>query len=136
MSQTIRNSRQLELFDQRQLALDLAPGAASAGRIRPSIALLQPSRALPQERHHGLAFRHRISGEFVSQIFEREFQSRRKLHRVGDGFRQVGEKLLHLLRRFQITLGVARQQTPGSFQRSMIANAVKTSAIRAPAAVA
>ena len=42
--------------------------------------------------------------------------------RVGQGLRQVGEKLLHLLRRFQMTLGVARQQTSGSGQRFVISN--------------
>ena len=38
------------------------------------------------------------------------------------GLRQIGEKLLHLLRRFQMTLGVARQQTSGSGQRFVISN--------------
>ncbi len=78
--------------------------------------------AFAQERHHGLAFRHGIFGEFISQSFEREFEPGGKFHRIGQGLGQVGEKLLHLLRRFQMTLGVARQQASGSGQRVVISN--------------
>ena len=114
---------QLEFFDQRQLTLNLAPGAALQAGIRTSVALLKTFPGpLPQKRHHGLAFRHGISGEFVPQGFEREFEPGGQFHRVGQSLRQVGEKLPHLLRRFQMTLGVTRQQTSGSDQRFVIAN--------------
>ena len=95
---------QLEFFDQPQLTLNLAPGAALQAGVRSSIALLKAlPGALAQKRHHALAFRHGVSGEFVSQSFEREFESGGQLHGVRQGLGQIGEQLLHLLRRFQMT---------------------------------
>ena len=39
-----------------------------------------------------------------------------------DSFGQVGEQLLHLLRRFQMTLGVAREQAAGGRKRAVVAD--------------
>ena len=51
-----------------------------------------------QKRIHGLAFGHGIAWELVAEIVESEFETRGKFERVGDGFGQVGEELLHFLR--------------------------------------
>ena len=45
-----------------------------------------------------------------------------KLDRVADGLRQIGEELLHLLRRFQVALGVAGEQASGSGERFVVAD--------------
>ena len=65
-------SRKVELFNQRQLALNL-PGGALAQRPIALTCALQRARA--QKRIHALALRHRIAGKFISQISEREFQA-------------------------------------------------------------
>ena len=73
-----------------------------------SIAL---SKALPgafaQVGVHGLARGNGIAGKFVAEVFECEVETGRKFERVANGFGQVGEELLHFLRRLQIALGVA-----------------------------
>ena len=64
-------SGQLELFDQRQFALDLAPRLLAQFGIGAPVALARAFvRALAQERRHGFACRHGISRELVAQIFE------------------------------------------------------------------
>ena len=79
-------------------------------------------RALVQERIHGFAFGHGIARKFVAEIVEREFEARRKFERVGDGFGQVGEELLHFLRGFQVAFGVAGEQASGGGERAVMAN--------------
>ena len=75
-----------------------------------------------QKRIHGLAFGNGIAGKFVAEIVEGEFEAGRKFEGIGERFGQIGEKLLHLLRRFQMTLGVARQQASGSRERAVMAD--------------
>jgi hypothetical protein len=69
-------SGEIELLDQFQLSLNLLAGAVSKVGCSPAIALLKTfPGAFPQERHHGVAFRHGIFGKFVSQVFQREFEA-------------------------------------------------------------
>jgi hypothetical protein len=89
----------------------------------PAIAQAEPfPGALAQERVHSFAFGYGIAGKLVAEIVEREFEARGKFERVGDGFGQVGEKLLHLLRGFHVTLGVAGQQSSRCGQRAVMAD--------------
>ena len=67
-------SREIELFDQRQLTLDL-PGGTIAQR---AVALTRSfQRARAQKRIYALALWHWIAGKFVAQIGERELQPHR-----------------------------------------------------------
>ncbi len=78
-------------------------------------------RARAEKRIHGLAFGNAITGKFVAEIVEGELRSEKNFEGVGERFgRGFGEKLLHLLRRFQMTLGVARQQASSGRKCSMI----------------
>jgi hypothetical protein len=72
---------QFELFDQRQLAFDLPPGALVIGLIAAARALIH-TRA--QEAGHGFALGHGVAREFVAQIGEREFQARGDFEGIGD----------------------------------------------------
>ncbi len=78
--------------------------------------------AVAQERIHGLALGHGIAREFVAEIVEGEFQAGGKFLRIGDGFGQVGEELLHLLRGFQKALGVAGEQASGGGESAVVAD--------------
>ena len=92
---------EIELFDQRQFALDLCLGAlpqrSSAGMIAIARAFVG---ALAQERIHGFARRNGIARELIAEIGERELQTIRELRGVGDGFRDIGEEARHFVRRF------------------------------------
>ena len=77
---------------------------------------------LAQKGIHGLAFGHGIAREFVAEIVEGEFEARGKFDRVGDGFGQVGEELLHFLRRFQKAFGVAGEQASGGGESAVMAD--------------
>ena len=77
------------------------------------------------EIHLRAAVRHRIFRKFVAKIVQRKFQSRRKRLRVGNRFGQIGEKLRHFLGRFQMPLGIARQQAAGVRKIAMMADACK-----------
>jgi hypothetical protein len=81
-------AREIELLDQRQLLLDLAPGAVVVRTIAAARAFVGPPR---QERVHRLAGRNRVERELVSQIGEREVEARGDAQRVGDSLRQIGE---------------------------------------------
>src|SRR5581483_693475 len=64
---------QFKLFDQGQFPLDLPLGALPDVRRGAAVALLESFPCpLAQEGHHGLAFGHRVLGELVAKIFERE----------------------------------------------------------------
>ncbi len=111
-----------ELPDQRQFALDLAVGAAFQFRLCPAVPALEAfPRALAKKRNHGLAFRHGIARKFVSQIVQRKFEPRGKLGRVRNCFRKIRKECLHLARRLEIPLRVARQQPVGRGQRAAMA---------------
>ena len=84
---------QLELLDERQLALDLP---ARALVIRPVAQARAFLGALAQERHLRFAVGHGIAREFVAEVGQRELQARGDFARVGDGFGQIGEEARHL----------------------------------------
>src|SRR4029077_6892215 len=78
---------QLEVFDQRQFPFNLALSSVFEAHIAPAITLLTSfASTFPQKRHHGLARRHGIWREFIPQILKREFEARRKLHRIRQRF--------------------------------------------------
>jgi hypothetical protein len=94
-------TRQFELFDERELAIDLAAGAAAQVDGLRVIAIHRAFvHAFPQERIHRLARRRGISGKLIAEVGERELQAIRKRFGVGDGLRQVGEEASHFLRAF------------------------------------
>ena len=61
-------------------------------------------------------------GKFVAQIGQREIEARRQLDGFRDGLGNVGEQLLHPLRRFQIALGIARQQLARRHHGGLVAD--------------
>jgi hypothetical protein len=83
---------QLELFDERQLALDLAAGALVIRLVAAARALIH---ALAQEGHLRFALGHGVAREFVAEVGQGEFQARRNFERVSDGLGQVGEEARH-----------------------------------------
>ena len=70
---------QLQLLDERQLALDLPPRALVIGTVAQARALF---RQLAQERHLGLALGHGVARKFVAQVGQRELEARGNLHGV------------------------------------------------------
>ena len=89
-------SGQLEFFDQSKFAFDLAAGASLQFRSGAAVTRLKSfAGALAQERHHALAFGHRIFWKLIAQAFEGEFETGRKLDSIGDGLGQIGEERLH-----------------------------------------
>ena len=101
---------QVELFDERQLALDLPPGALVIGLVAAARAFIH---ALAQEATSGFALRHGVARKLVAQIGQRELQARGNFQRVGDGLGQIGEQARHFGGRFDVALGVALQQPAG-----------------------
>ena len=81
--------------------------------------------AVAQKLHLRTPIRHGINRKLIAQIVQRKLQPRSQRLRVGDGFGQIGEKLLHFRGRFQVAFGVARQQAPGGGQRAVMTNARK-----------
>ncbi len=116
---------QFEMLDERQFALDLALGALPQLALsRAQIAVASAFHgARPQKRVHGFAVGDGIARELVAKIVQRECETRGQLQRVRDGVRQIGKQALHLLRCLDVALAVARQQTAGSIERAMVANA-------------
>src|SRR5947208_15278016 len=111
------------MLDQLQLALHLLAGTVSQICCRSAIALLKSlARAFPQERHHGLAVRHRIFRKFVSEIFQRELEAGRKLRCVGEGVWKISKQLLHFFRRLQMLLTDALQHASCSRSSAVSAN--------------
>src|SRR5271165_7394797 len=53
----------------------------------------------------------------------RKYKARRQLQCVRNSRRQIGEQLQHLLRRLDVALAVASQQTAARIERAMVANA-------------
>ena len=103
-------ARQLELFDQRQLALDLLPRALVIRAVAPARAFVGE---LAQEATSACGLGHGIARELVAQVGQREIEARGDLARVGDGFGQIGEEPRHLRGRFDVALGIALQQAAG-----------------------
>ena len=79
--------------------------------------------AFAQERIHRFAGRRGVTRELIAKIGERELQAIGKLARVGDGFRQIGEKPRHFSRAFQMTLGVDGEQAAGFMDGGLVADA-------------
>ena len=73
--------------------------------------------------HLRSAIGNRILREFVAQIVQCELQARRKSLRIGNRFGKIGKQLLHLRGRFQMALGIAREQASGGGESAVMANA-------------
>ena len=80
-------------------------------------------RAFAQERRHRVAIRHRISGELVAQIGQRELKALGEFFGVRDRFRQIGKELGHFRWRLQISLRILRQQFSRKVHPCVIADA-------------
>src|SRR5579884_1025956 len=88
---------EIELFDQRQLALDLRARSLVIRAIAIARAFVG---ALAQKRVHGLALANWITRELIAEIGERELDTVRQLDCVGDGLGQIGEEPAHFARVF------------------------------------
>ena len=64
-------------------------------------------------------------GKLIAEIVHREIEAGRELQGVRSGLRQIGKELQHLLRRFEVALTVACQQTSGRIECAMVADAGK-----------
>ena len=111
---------EMELFNQREFALDLLAGALV---IRPVAAARALVGEFAQQAHLGLAFGDGVAGELVAEVGQREIQTRGDFARVGNGFGEVGEKPRHFGGRFDVALAVAFQQAAGGGQRDFMADA-------------
>ena len=109
-----------QLVDELQFAFDLLARAVV-------IRLIAAARAfvgqLPEKRGNGLARRQRIVGKLIAEIGQREAEARRNDLRVGDGFRNVGEKLRHFRGALEMALGIAREQAARFGQRGLVMQA-------------
>ena len=111
---------QLELFDQRQFALDLPLRAVVVGLVAAARAFVH---ARAQKAGHGFARGHGIARKFVTETVEREFQTRRDFERIGQRLGQVGEQAHHFRWSFDVAFGIALEQAAGAGKRHMIADA-------------
>ena len=78
---------------------------------------------VPQERHLGLARRHRIARKPVAEIGHRVFEPLGQRRRAGQRVGTIGEELGHHLGRLEIALGVARQPPAGRVERGVVMDA-------------
>ena len=111
---------QLELFDQRQLALDLPPRALVIRLVAAARAFVH---ARAQKAGHGFALGHGIARKFVAQTVEREFQARGDFECSVERLGQVGEQARHFRRSFDVAFGIAFEQAAGGGERHMVADA-------------
>ena len=59
---------------------------------------------------------HRVFWKFVTEILESEFEAFGDERRVFDGFRQIGEEVLHLRSGFEVALGVDAEKASGGIE--------------------
>jgi hypothetical protein len=111
---------QIELVDQRQLALDLA---ARLVAVRP-VALAGPLIGnLTEKRHHRLAVADRVDGKAIAEVVHRVLEPLAERPRAGQRVGAIGEQLRHRLGRLEVSLGVARQQPSAGVERGLVTDA-------------
>ena len=110
---------EMELFNQREFALDLLAGALV---IRPVAAARAFVGELAQQAHLRLAFGDRVARELVAEVGQREIQTRGDFARIGNGFGKIREQPRHLGGRLDVALTVALQQPAGGGQRDFVAD--------------
>src|ERR1035437_7229005 len=98
---------EMELFNEREFALDLLAGALVIGPVAAARALAGESA---QQAHLGLAFGDGVAGELVAEVGEGELQTRGDFARVGNGFGEVGEEAGHFGGRLDVALAVRVQE--------------------------
>ena len=114
-------ARVIELGDQRELFLERVAhlGRDAAGKA--------PSRALPgqifQMRLRGLAWRHRLVGIFVFQFVEGEGAGGGDLDAAAKRVLMAGEQTCHVLRGFDVALGIGFKLEPCFGNRAFLADA-------------
>ena len=109
-----------EFLDQRKLTFNLTAGFLV---VWPETFVRAFIRCACGEMTPSFRRRHRIVGELIAKILQRELKPGRKLDGVGDSFRKIVKEPRHFCRCFEMTVGIAGKQPAGGFQRSMIANA-------------
>ena len=67
--------------------------------------------------------RHRIGGEFVADVFERELETIREALGIGDGFGQIAKERTHFTIALQVAFGVLREETAGGVEMGVFADA-------------
>src|SRR6201998_4422823 len=70
-----------------------------------------------------LPFRNRLLGVFVTQLIETEPAALDDFEGALDGVQAVAKEPRHLLRRFQMALGIGRETIAGFSNRAAFANA-------------
>ena len=78
---------------------------------------------LAQERELRLPRRHRVVGELVAQVVEREREPLAERLGVPQQVLAVGEERRHRLRGLEVALGVLGEQAPGARERALLADA-------------
>ena len=109
-----------QLVDELEFAFDLMPRAVVIRLIAAARAFIGQ---LPEKRGDGLARGQRIVRKLIAEIGKREAEARRNDFGVGDGFRDIGEKLRHFGRALEVAFGVAREQTAGFGERGFVMQA-------------
>ena len=114
-------ARVVELLDQRELLLE------RIAHLVGDAAGEAPGGALPGEifemRLRRLALGHRLVGIFVFQLVEGEGAGIGDLDGAGERILMAGEQPRHLLRRFQMPLGIGFELQPCVMDRAFLADA-------------
>ncbi len=111
---------EIELLDEIELAGDLR---ARLLVIRAIAIARADFRHVAQERRRGLARRHGIDREAISQIRHRVLEPLGQRLRACERFGKIGEELRHHLGRLEISLGVSRQPSAGGIERGVMPHA-------------
>ena len=111
---------QVQLSDESELALDLAPCLLVVGPV----ALSGPRLGgLAEEGELRLPLRHGVVGEAVAEVLERERCPLRERLGVPQEVGPVGEESGHRRRRLEVPLGVLGQEATGGGERPLLADA-------------
>ena len=111
---------EIELLDQIELAGDLR---ARLVVIRPVSLARTHVRHVAQERRRGLAGRHRIFRESISEIRHRVFEPLGQRRACLRALRDDRKELRHRLGRLEISLGVSCQPSPRGIERGLMPHA-------------
>ncbi len=78
---------------------------------------------VPQCSQRGLVFLHQFVGIFVAKLIKRKRALLGNVQRSADGLRIIRQQTMHLLRRFEISLGIGEQAPTGIVDRATMADA-------------
>ncbi len=121
---------QVQLPDQRQLALDLATRLLVVGPIALARARVRHPREVRELR---LARGHRVVREAIAEVVQREAEPIGQLLGAAQQVGPIGEEGAERGRRPQVALGVPGEQASGRRERAFLADAGQHVEQRAPA---